>query len=56
MACGGALSFAALAGSVFAALPAIAAAGIALLGGFSGKPRPSWWVAAIAWAVAIALR
>lgn len=37
------------------ALPALAAGGWALLAGLSGKPRPTGWFAAAAWAAAAGL-
>ena len=51
--------FVALAGSILCAVAvplALASGVVALLGGLSGKPRPSWWVAALLLAGALALR
>ena len=51
---GGFLAFAgcillgALSPSIPVAAPAVTGGTIALLGGLAGKPRPSWWIAALA--------
>ena len=55
LALSGSVVFAAVAASIAAACVASASGAIALLGGLSGKPRPSWWVAAAVAAVAAAL-
>ncbi|HJQ98772.1 MAG TPA: hypothetical protein VJ826_10700 [Candidatus Polarisedimenticolaceae bacterium] len=50
--------FVALAGSLLCAAVAplaLASGVVALLGGLSGKPRPSWWVAALLLACAFPL-
>ena len=51
----GSIAYAACGASIAAACVAIGSGTIALLGGLSGKPRPSWWVAAAVAAVAAAL-
>jgi hypothetical protein len=51
----GSIAFAAAAGSIAPACVAIASGAIAVLGGLSGKPRPSWWVATAVMTIAAVL-